>query len=426
MLLFILSVVFALVISGVCSLLEATLLSMTPTQIAELNQKNPRIGAIWSDFKKNIERPIAVILIINTASHTIGATLAGSSFEQVSSDPFHATLFAVVFTFLMLQLSEILPKTIGVQQNTRFAPLIAYPLAFLTKVLTPVSWFVHLLNKPFERKIPDDGRPRTLEDIKALAGFARMSKLIGPTQEKIIASASELAATKVEEVMIPIAEVTWISTGHSLEEAVAVARANPHTRFPVCDDGDLDKIVGYVNFKELVFLQQDAGSDALDEILRPLQSVEPDSPANRLLKIFASAYVHMAIVINAEGKSLGIVTLEDIIEELIGELEDEFDQLPHSMHRLRKQQWLVGGGVHMKDVGSQLGLALPEDEQTLSAWLLAEGLAPRLGASLQREGATFTVRRTRRGKLFDIRVRVPAEGEKAEAGKKAKEAEKAD
>lgn len=412
MLLFVLSVVFALLVSGLCSLLEATLLSMTPSQIAALSEKRPRIGAIWQGFKKNIERPIAVILIINTASHTIGATLAGSQFEAIAPAEY-MIVFSVLFTFLMLQLSEILPKTIGVQQNARFAPLIAYPLHWLTRLLSPVSYFVHLLNRPFERKQADGSAPKTLEEIRALASLARMSQLIGSYQERIITGASELAEQKVHQVMIPIDQVTSLSTEQSLEQAVATARANPHTRFPVFEGGDADKVVGYVNFKELVFFLQDKRQDEnLDDILRPLRTIGPDEPANKLLRLFASDYVHMAIVRDEAGKTLGLVTLEDIIEELVGELEDEFDRLPHGIFPLRNSLWLVGGGAHLSQVAETLGLQLPLDQpqRSLSAWLLEDvGLEPKLGEAGESCGATFVVRRTRRGRLFDISVRLKAE-----------------
>ncbi len=409
MVVFVLSVVFALAVSGLCSLLEATLLSMTPSQIAHLTKTKPKRGKIWQGFKKNIERPIAAILIINTASHTIGATLAGSQFEAIAPAKY-MIVFSVVFTFLMLQLSEILPKTIGVQQNARFAPLVAYPLHWLTRLLSPVSYFVHLLNRPFERKRPDGQQPRTLEEIRALASLARMSELIGSYQERIITGASALAEQKVHEVMIPIEQVTALSTEQTLEQAVATARANPHTRFPVFEGGDPNKTVGYVNFKELVFFFQDKRAEEnLDDVLRPLRIISPDEPANKLLRLFASDYVHMAIVRDENGQTLGLVTLEDIVEELVGELEDEFDRLPHGIFPLRNRLWLVGGGAHLSQVVETLGLQIPEaqPERSLSAWLIEDiGLAPKLGESAAVCGAQFVVRRTRRGRLFDISVRL--------------------
>jgi hypothetical protein len=107
--LFIVSVVLALSVSAICSMLEATLLSFTPTQVAELTNRQPRLGALWQRFKSNIERPIAVILLVNTAAHTIGATVAGAQFETVFGDE-GVIWFSLVFTYLMLQFTEILPQ----------------------------------------------------------------------------------------------------------------------------------------------------------------------------------------------------------------------------------------------------------------------------------------------------------------------------
>lgn len=413
MAIFIFSVLFALGVSGMCSLLEATLLSLTPAQVAQMSQERPRIGAIWQRFKDNIERPIAVILIINTASHTIGATIAGSQFKTIAGETFGSNApayiigFSVIFTFLMLQVSEILPKTIGVRQNRRIAPLIALPLYWLTRIFSPISYFVHLLNRPFEGKAADGERPATLEQIAALAALARMSKLIGREQERIITGASKLSGRTVGEVMIPLDQITHLSTEQSLDQAVDAARQDPHTRFPIFDKGDPDEVIGYVNFKELIFLRErQPDTPDMDDIIRPIQFVRPDEPVPELLEVFVHDHAHMAIVRDEDGKSLGLITMEDIVEELVGELEDEFDRLPRHCHPMRGGSWMIGGGVPLSVVASRLGMGFPETGASLSDWLIEKlGKAPKTGASLEHAGSTFAVHRTRRGKVFEVAVR---------------------
>ena len=150
MLLFAASVGIALAVSALCSLLEASLLSFPASQVATLSMKRPAVGAIWQKFKTNIEKPIAVILVLNTAAHTIGATLAGATFEKLFGAQW-LFVFSLVFTYFMLQFTEILPKTIGVRYSGLMAPMIARPLDYMTRLLSPVLWFVHLVNRPFER-----------------------------------------------------------------------------------------------------------------------------------------------------------------------------------------------------------------------------------------------------------------------------------
>jgi CBS domain containing-hemolysin-like protein len=186
MIIFLASVLAALLISALCSLLEAAVLSFTPTQVAELSRRRPRLGGMWQHFKAHIERPIAVILILNTAAHTIGATVAGAKFDELYGGE-GVLWFSLLFTYLMLQFTEILPKTMGVRYNRQLAPVVAYPLAGLVRLLAPVLFLIHLVNRPFEGRRRGGTEPNpTLNEIAALAGLARLSNLIGPHQERII------------------------------------------------------------------------------------------------------------------------------------------------------------------------------------------------------------------------------------------------
>ena len=169
MALFVFSVCLALLVSALCSLVEATLLSLTPSQVAQLSQGHPKLGAIWQDFKSRIDRPIAAILLINTAAHTIGASIAGSQFDQLFGDEW-ILVFSLVFTYLMLQFTEILPKTLGVKHNRFLALLIARPLAAAVTVLAPVLYLVQWV--PFKGRRRNETTPAA-EEIAALAGLAR-------------------------------------------------------------------------------------------------------------------------------------------------------------------------------------------------------------------------------------------------------------
>jgi putative hemolysin len=404
---FIVSVLAVLIISALCSLLEAALLSLSPSQVADLAARRPRLGALWRDFKSRIERPIAVILIVNTAAHTIGATIAGSQAEKVLG-PRWVIPFSLIFTYLVLQFTEILPKAVGVYQNRRLAPIIAYPLAVLIRVFTPVVGFIHLVNRMFGVK-RDRPRPEaTLEEIASLAALARLEEVIGPLQERIIRGASRLSGLSAREVMIPVDQVAFLSASWAPAEALATAERDAHTRFPVCEEGDADRVVGYVNFKDVLFLRgQGVGVRDLRSVIRPVHFVGPEEPASRLLRMFVEQHAHVAIVRAADGRTLGLVTLEDVIEELVGELEDEFDRLPRKMDRLGSGVWMVGGGVPVQELADRLGLALPGASGTTSAWLLQQfGRTPRSPESLRVDGAEFAVRRVRRGKVFEVAVTV--------------------
>jgi CBS domain containing-hemolysin-like protein len=409
----ILAMTVALVLSFLCSLLEATLLSLTPSQVAGISERHPRVGAIWRRFKENIEKPIAVILLVNTTAHTMGASFAGAEFDALYGDEWIAA-FSLGFTFLMLQFTEILPKTLGVRYNREIAPLVGRPLAVVVSALSPLLQLVYWINRPFEGRKREQEISQPLEEIATLASFARLSNQIGRHQERIIQGASRLSAATVSDVMIPAEQIAFLSAEQSLQDAFIAAHLEAHTRFPVCEGGDHDHVLGYANFKELVYsLHTNPIDPSLRGIIRPVHFVAPDASASDLLKNFVDEHVHMAIVRDGE-RTVGLVTFEDLVEELVGELEDEFDRLPRMIHPLTGGVWMVGGGAPAADVLRRIGLPADGAEGTLSSWLLGRmGDQPAPGTVHRIEGHEITVRRVRRGRIFEVSVRPRLSGEAA-------------
>jgi CBS domain containing-hemolysin-like protein len=406
MTMFLAAVAIALAVSFFCSLVEAVLLSLTPSQVARLSERHPSSGAIWRGFKSNIERPIAVILILNTTAHTIGASVAGAQFDELWGDRW-IWLFSIGFTLVMLQFTEILPKTLGVQFSQLLAPAIARPLQVAVIVFRPLIAVLHFLNRPFEGR-RKAGEPATaaLDEIASLAAMARMSKDIGAHQERVIQGAARLSEKRVHDMMIPIEHVVMMSDDLTLPRAIVAAHIDAHTRFPVHEAGNRDRVVGYINFKEMIyFMSTNPRDPSLKGIMRPITFVDPDASAADLMRIFVDQHEHIAIVRDRDGRSLGLVTLEDLVEELIGDLEDEFDRLPRYSHALSGGTWLFGGGVTMQEVSRCLEGALPAGTGSLASFIEAEsGDTPRGGQVLRRDGVEILVRRVRRGRVFEASI----------------------
>ena len=359
LILFIAAILLALCVSALCSLLEACLLSITPAQVADLKRRRPKVGAIWERFKGNVEKPISVILIANTAAHTVGATVAGAEFEKLVEGGWGVLIFSVVFTFAMLQFTEILPKTLGVRFNGAIAPFVARPLAAMVRVMNPMLKVVHLINRPFERRGDKHGGPDIdIEEMSALASSARMGNLIDDQQERMIQVASRLPDIPVKQAMTPRKEVEFLRQGRPVAELLQTIRASSYTRFPVTGERELDDVVGMVHLKDvynalelapgrmavgpdperpgqLLALPEDApggelhvigsGEIKLGDLVRPLPFVPETLPVQSMLRQFQAGGSHMAVVVDEYGTTQGIVTLEDVLEELVGEIEDEFD-----------------------------------------------------------------------------------------------------
>lgn len=403
MVIFIASVSIALGVSFLCSIMEAALLSLTPSQVAAINNKHPRTGKIWQQFKSNIEQPIAVILILNTTAHTIGASVAGAQFDSIFGTEY-IWLFSLIFTFLMLQYTEILAKTLGVRFNTRMALLIAGPLNFMIGLLKPVIWMLHFFNRPFEGKAQKKTSSATLDEIRALAAMAKTSKNLGDVQERIIAETTTLQEKTAHDVMIPEPEISMLSTASSIRDAFIAAHVDAHTRYPICRDGNRQDIVGYVNFKELVYhMNTNPNQPDFLGIIRPVLDVKESTPATELMKSFIEQHEHVAIVKDSDGNCIGLITLEDLIEELVGDLQDEFDRLPRHLHKLGGGTYMIGGGVSLEKAFQALEIKTEPPSGTLAAWLASEMEGKiRSGEKHVWQGIQFTIRRVRRGKVFEV------------------------
>ncbi len=399
------SMAMAIFVSFLCSLLESALLSLTPSQLAEISAKNPRKGDIVGKLKDDIEKPLAVILICNTAAHTIGAAIAGAEFSHLFGAGWLG-VFTLAFTLLMVQYTEILPKTVGVYYNCRIMALFAGSLTVMTVVMAPLIKLVHLINRPFEIK-EDDNQPTAAAEIAALASLARREKEISSQQERILLATPKLSERRADEIMLPVENISFVSSDLTPAEALNAAPADFHTRYPVCEDGDRDKVLGYINFKELVAaFRAHPERTKLRDIVRPIAFVAPEVSAANLLERFAVQHVHMAIVRDAEGHTMGLITMEDIVEELIGDLDDEFDPLPKTFYSPSEGLWVIGGGVLTSMIASETPLAIPSTSLPLSDWFCTQiHRAPKVGDVIKFENAEFYVRKIRRGRVMEFNVR---------------------
>jgi putative hemolysin len=391
-------------VSFVCSLMEAALLSLSPGELASIEKRKPDIGKIIRCFKEQIELPVTVILTLNTVAHTVGATIVGAETALIFGEKYIG-ISSGVFTYLMLQYTEILPKSLGIHFNITIVELTARPLRFFIIVLRPVINLLRYINKPFEKKRPGNNTA-TLDEINALAGHAQLSKQISTNQANIIKGVTLLSQKTAKNLMIPADQITFLSISQTLGEAIITAHLDPHTRFPVIEENDRNKVLGYINFKELVYRMRTNPADpTLGGIIRQLRFVNEDTSCQQLLKVFVDEHEHMALVQDVAKNTIGLITLEDIVEELVGEIEDEFDKLPKMVHMLSQGVWMVGGGVSMCSLSEKLGIPDLSCDINLSDWIIKQtGHMPAIDERVKTARHEFNVRRIRRGKVFEVLI----------------------
>ncbi|MBN2216839.1 MAG: HlyC/CorC family transporter [Pirellulales bacterium] len=368
MTLLLISIFAALSISALCSLMEAALLSLPPSQIAAIADRWPRIGVIWKRFKSDIERPIAAILVLNTAAHTIGASVAGAEFDRLFGGEWIA-VFSLGFTYLMLQFTEILPKGAGVRYNRQIAVWMARPLALLIRAMRPVVLLVRAVNRLFGWRQSYAEPAATIEEIAALAGLARLSKEISTDQERIITRGTRLSDVHVREIMRPRVEIDALDVNTPPGEVVGAVAMSGFARVPVYE-GDLDHVMGFIYNKDLLRHLHMGWPADLRKILHPALMVPETLPLDQLLELFREKRTQMAIVLDEYGGTEGLATIEDVLEQIVGAIHDEHRSAHPGIVRRDETSWLVGGTTRLRDLAEavddpELGSAGPQQVSTI-------------------------------------------------------------
>ncbi|MBU0716482.1 MAG: DUF21 domain-containing protein [Verrucomicrobia bacterium] len=405
MIFLIITIVFSMGISFLCSLSEACLLSLSMADLAVLSEKKPRAGQLLKQMKEAVQKPIAAILIVNNFSNIIGAAVSGVIFSGLFGNKWIG-LFSFFFSLAVIQWAEYLPKTLGVLHNRPLAGIIAGPLAYMVRILSPLVFMLERINRPFLRGAKYRSTTDALNEITLLARYASVNKLISREQVDIVSRSIKLSQSRVQDIMVGRDEIKFLSTAMTMAEALIEAHIHHHTRYVLVRDGNMDEIVGYVNVKDIVSaLQINPTDPSLKGIARPVLTVSAVLLVPALLKELTRGYQHMAVVRNDQARTVGLVTLEDVVEAIVGDLEDEYDVMPSHVIPISEIRFLAGGGVSLATLRAKTKFDLPELPTNLNDWLcsLYQNLPP-IEHAIPFLDLMFIVRKIRRSKIHEVMV----------------------
>lgn len=316
---FVSSVCTVVIVSFLCSLTESVILSTNINALAKVNPTSheQRIQEIWNRLRSNISKPIAAVLILNTVANTGGSVMASSSFQSLFGTKY-MWFFSLAMTLAILFGTEILPKIIGVEFGKHLLGKLVIPLYFLTKLLAPIILFTEWVSKPFKKEGGQSMENTTsAADIITYAATARSRKSIDMEQESIIVNAIKLKHATVKKIMIPRESIQYIVNGTSLEEnEERFGGVLEKTRYPICEKNDLDTIIGTINYKKFELRHGDQAKDYTSMTREPVY-VNEDMTLLQALKMMRWNKRHMLFVRDSDDRLSGLITLEDIMDELV-------------------------------------------------------------------------------------------------------------
>ncbi len=429
--LFIIAVMIAF--NSVFAAYEIALASIGLARLDTLVRERRRGAAAAMRMKRNMEASLAAIQLGITlvsavaaatggvgAAETIGPVLVGLGASEAMVQFLTVAIVVLPLTVVTIMLGELVPKVFALRNTEwmclRLSPVIEW---FAYCVWPAVSFFdssVRMIIKLGENCWRPGSTSRTssgeaaLQELRAIAAVARTSRLIGGREEQIILNATGLSSTPARSIVLPVQYISLLAADDSLEQALIAAHHDMHTRFPVTEKvGDPQSIIGYVNFKDIVScLRLSPQEPSIRGIMRPLPSFSADDTVAHCLERLIRDHGHIALVRDADGTILGMITIEDIVEELVGEIYDEYDYLPHYIIPAGNG-WIVGGNASLARVHEATGIMLSaraeKPASTLNEWAIEKlGRPPKGGDVLTTDAARLLVRKVRRQLLLEAHL----------------------
>lgn len=396
-----LAVAVLVMINGFFVAAEFALVKIRDTQLTPLIAKGNRRARIARRVLQNLDSSLSAcqlgITLASIALGWIGEPIFSRLLEplmdalNVGSEGVRTTIAAIVgmsvITFLHISAGEQAPKWLAIQRPLPTSLFVVQPLAWFYNASYPFIWLLNQASLELLRFFgidPEHGAEQAQSDEELRLLLASSQKRAGasPFGREIVLNALDLRHRVVRDVMRPRQEITPLDTESSITECLDIAEKTRYSRFPLCEGGDLDRTLGVVHFKDLFAMRLKArrGAD-LALVARKLIYVPETARLEKLLQLFLDRKLHMAIVVDEYGGTVGLATLENILEELVGQIQDEFDQEKPLLKKTGDQTWDLAGNLPLHELAELVSEPLPADGiTTVSGWVTQQlGGFPKTG-----------------------------------------------
>jgi CBS domain containing-hemolysin-like protein len=358
-------------------------------QVEHGNTRAIRLRNLLEDAPRYLNSLLLVRLIFEITAIVLVAQALSGVFEVTWV---HILVTAAVMVVVSYVIVGVAPRTLGQQHSDRFAMASAGPVMALTSVLGPLpKLLIKLGNALTPGRGFAEGPFATEAELRALVDLAEKSSVIQSGERQMIHSVFELGDTIVREVMVPRTDMVYIERHKKLRQLTSLALRSGYSRIPVVGDS-LDDILGVVYLKDVMRRVYDnaqaESTERVESVMRPCMYIPDSKPVDELLREMQAARMHVAIVVDEYGGTAGLVTIEDILEEIVGEITDEYDAAPESVQALSDGSYRVSSRFPIDELGELFGVPLDDDDVDTVGGLMAKllGKVPIPGAEVEIEG----------------------------------------
>lgn len=402
----ILILVLLITMSAYFSATETAYSSLNKIKLKSIANKGNKKAKLALELSEKYDSVISTILIGNNIVNIATASLATVLFTKLLGGS-GVTVSTIVMTILILIFGEISPKSIAKDIPESFAIVSAPLLNAFCIILKPVNNLFCLWKKVINKVFKIQKHSGITEDeILTIAEEAENEGGINPQQLEIIKSAIELNDQEVIEAFTPRVDMVAIKDSCSKEELLNLFIESGFSRIPVYHD-NIDNVIGIINEKDLINIVVNNKNEEISSIIKPLNVIQPHMKLSQLLKVLQNNKSHMALIADEYGGTMGIITLEDILEELVGEIWDEHDKVVNDIEKIAEDEYIVRGNANIEKVLEEFDLEEEFEVNSVNGWVMQQfGKIPKVGESFEYKNLKIVVQKATKRCVLEIRITV--------------------
>jgi CBS domain containing-hemolysin-like protein len=381
----IITLVLLILLSGFFSGVETALFSLSRLRVKHLVRKGVRGARAVEKLKDQPQKLLITILVGNNLVNIAASALATSIVYQIS-ESYAVSIATGIMTLIILIFGEITPKTLATKYSEQISLVVAKPLQFLQTVLSPVIFLFEILTNVLTNITGQKPKPLVTEDeIETFVSVAEQAGQIKEAEKRMIYRIFRLDDLEAKDVMTPRNKIVAVSVDDKVKDIAGVFHSEGYARLPVYKQ-NLDHIKGFVHVIDAQEAMIDKEDTPVGNIMRPIPFIPESKKLDSLLKFFQRRKQHIAIVVDEFGTNVGLVSLEDVLEEIVGEIIDETEKIGPTIKRLSSRSYLVQGRADIDEINEKVGLDLPEEKApySISSYILDKlGRIPKEGEMIK-------------------------------------------